>query len=245
MMSVNNNMRVLITGATSGIGRFLTGHFVNRGDEVFIHGRSQEKLDELERTFGASKVMPLLADFRRPDEIAGMFRKISETGGLNCLINNAFGKLEDKIVDASGDALREFFDVSIAGTADVVRSAVPLLQGSSPSHIMNIVADWGFPMHNIMTGPALYIAAKYGVHGLGVALQTEIASLGIKTSNICPGIVAADSPFVPGGSAPADWEGTSIHPCEIANAVDFILNSKSAHIRSIVLSPNNPDYNGL
>src|SRR5260370_26050995 len=119
----------------------------------------------------------------------------AKTKTIDVLVNNAFGKLEDELVKTDADALVEFFRVSLAGTADVIRQSIPLLTRSKAAHIINIVADWGFPMHNVMTGPSAYISAKYGVHGLGVALQTEITKLGIRTTNLCPGIVAAETEF--------------------------------------------------
>lgn len=117
---------------------------------------------------------------------------------------------------------------------------------SSASWPRNIVADWGTPMHNIMTGPAIYVAGKYGVYGLGAALQVELAGHRIRTTNLCPGIVAADVTAADSYESFAKKYGDkAIHPEALAAAIDFILDQRSAHVRSIVLSPRNPDYNGL
>jgi NAD(P)-dependent dehydrogenase (short-subunit alcohol dehydrogenase family) len=239
--------RMLLTGATSGIGRYLAEHFLRAGFTLYLHGRDRRKLERLAKKLGPGDFVLLEGDFGNPASIARMFAELTDkTKVLDVLINNAFGKLESELVQTDGDALAEFFRVSLAGTADVIRQAIPLLKRSKSPRIVNIVADWGFPMHNIMTGPSAYIAAKYGVHGLGVALQTELAKLGIRTTNLCPGIVAADTEFGITDKAFAEAKGQSaINPKELASAIEFVLGQTSTHVRSIVLSPRNPEYNGL
>ena len=143
-------------------------------------------------------------------------------------------------------SISAFFQISLAGTAQVIQRSLPLLQSAPSPHVINIVADWGFPMHNIMTGPSLYIAAKYGLHGLGAALQTELGKHNIRTTNLCPGIVAANTEYGTDDSSFEAANGNSaIHPGDLAKAIDFILDAKYSHIRSIVLSPTNPEYNGV
>jgi NAD(P)-dependent dehydrogenase (short-subunit alcohol dehydrogenase family) len=110
--------------------------------------------------------------------------------------------------------------VSVAGTAQVIRSVLDLLKKSTAPRIINIVADWGFPMHNIMTGPAPYIAAKYAVHGLGAALQTELGVFGIRTTNLCPGVVAADAGYdMPDEQFRNEHGASAIHPRILVDAV--------------------------
>jgi len=84
------------------------------------------------------------------------------------------------------------------------------------------------------------------MHGLGVALQREIAPLGIRTTNIFPGIVAADVPFEMSDAEFLQARGVSaIHPRTLVEAIRFVANAQHAHVRSIVLSPANPEYNGV
>lgn len=238
---------ILISGATSGIGRFLAAHFANQGHTVFMHGRDKAKLDNLRRELKHDRVYSLDAELDSAQDIDRMFTLLGrETTVLDAVINNAFGKLEDRLVDADPNAIQAFFQVSLAGTALIIKNSVPFLRASSSGRVINIVADWGFPMHNIMTGPSLYVAGKYGLHGLGAALQTELGGEGIRITNICPGIVAADVGFGdPYDNFETNHGDKAIHPEAIAASIDFVLSQRSAHIRSIVLSPRNPEYNGL
>lgn len=237
--------KMLITGATSGIGSYLAHYFSLQGYELFLHGRNPAKLAQLASSLKNKQVTCIEADLASLDDIEQMFKVIGKkTKSINVLVNNAFGKLESPLIEAKPAELAEFFQVSMVGTSEVIRRSIPLLRKAKQSNIINIVADWGIPMHNIMTGPSAYIAAKYGVHGLGVALQTEIAKFGIRTTNVCPGVMAADTTFSPHPNLDGH-EIESIHPQDLAQAVDFVLAQRTSHIRSIVLSPNNPKYNGL
>lgn len=237
--------KMLITGATSGLGTYLSHYFAAQGFELFLHGRDPEKLSALAASLNGVEAHCFQADLASVSAIQDMFSAIEEkTDSLNVLVNNAFGKLEDTLMDADPTAIPAFFQICLAGTAEVIQKSVPFLTKSQPSHIINIAADWGFPMHNIMTGPSLYIAAKYGIHGLGAALQTELAPFGIRTTNVCPGVIAADEPFQSNHVVMHEDAG-SIHPDEIARTIAFIIGQRSAHVRSIVLSPTDPNYNGL
>lgn len=237
--------RMLITGATSGLGSYLAHYFAAQGFELFLHGRDPEKMSALATSLDGVEAHYFEADLTSASAIQHMFSKIEQkTDSLNILVNNAFGKLEDPLVDADPTAIYDFFQTCLAGTAEVIRNSVPLLKKCQPSHVINIAADWGFPMHNIMTGPSLYIAAKYGIHGLGAALQTELAPFGIRTTNVCPGVIAAGESFQPNSVVNHNDVG-SIHPDEIARTIAFVFSQRSAHVRSIVLSPTDPNYNGL
>jgi len=241
------NRTIIITGATSGIGTYLSHYYGKKGYTLFLHGRDKRKLDKLRTELSNPNASYLRADFTSPRDLQNMFTAISKKAKkVDVLINNAFGKLEDPIDKADPAAIITFFQVSLAGTAEIIRRSLPLLKKSKEAHIINIVADWGFPMHNIMTGPSLYIAAKYGVHGLGAALQTEVSKMGIRTTNVCPGIVAADTRHDTTEKSFEKAHGAeAIHPMDIAHTIDYVLDQRYSHVRTIILSPVNPNYNGL
>lgn len=242
-------MEILITGATSGIGSTLADGLVRDGHKLHLHGRDGSKLKKLVnrlRGHGPS-VHTYIADLADPKAIGHMAEQVTlNTSVLDLVINNAFGKIEKPLHECELDELSSFIQVSVVGTTQVVRVLLDLLKKSSSPRIINIVADWGFPMHNIMTGPAPYISAKYAIHGLGAALQTELGAFGIRTTNICPGIVAADAGYDLDVKDFSEKYGVSaIHPRTLVDAIRFVVGANHAHIRSIVLSPPNPEYNGL
>src|ERR1051325_8658350 len=132
---------MLITGATSGIGTFLSHYYSHKGYTLFLHGRSDEKLTTLQSELNNPKATYLKADFTSMDEIAAMFEQVKvKTQALDVLVNNAFGKLECPLDEAEPAAISEFFQVSLAGTVEIIRQSIPLLKGSPSPHIINIVA---------------------------------------------------------------------------------------------------------
>ena len=238
---------VMITGATSGIGQYLARFNASLGRTVILHGRSEERLRRVAETCNSPNVHAIAADLGAPGEIRDMFESIRGlVNSVDLLVNNAFGKLESSLADSDDSDIEEFYRVALSGTALVTKHALPLLRQAEVSRVINIVADWGFPMHNIMTGPAIYVSGKYGVHGLGAALQMELGEYGIRTTNLCPGIVAADFEF---GGSDADFASRygreAMHPQSIADAIEFVVAQRHCHVRSLVLSPTKGDYDGL
>ena len=242
-------MEILITGATSGIGTALATGLLQDGHRLHLHGRDESRLKTLADTLRGqrSRVLTYVADLADSDAIGGMAREVERnTSVLDLVISNAFGKLEKPLSECQLDEISSFVQVSVAGTAQVIRALLEVLKKSSSPRIINVVADWGFPMHNIMTGPAPYISAKYAIHGLGAALQTELGAFGVRTTNICPGVVAADAAYDLDDDDFSEKYGVSaIHPRTLVDAVRFVLSARHSHVRSIVLSPSNPEYNGL
>lgn len=180
------------------------------------------------------------------DRIAEQF------GHLNLLINNAFGAGEKSLAEMDPGDIHDFFETSVTGTALLTKSMLSLLacgakaSGGTKSQIINVVADWGFPMHNVMTGTPTYVAAKYAVHGFGVALHRETAEVGVNVTNLYPGIVASSVDL----DAPIDEIRTEFgdHAIPMQDLVDLVLavtSLRSSVVRHLVLSPDNPQYNGL
>lgn len=243
-------MEILITGATSGIGRALASGLASDGHTLHLHGRDPERLSNHLKTLssnGCGHTMHV-ADLAQSAAIRKMCVAVDQAcpAGLDLIINNAFGKLEKPLPDLDPSEIGPFLQASVAAPAQIVHFCLPALHRAQAPRIVNIVADWGFPMHNIMTGPSMYVAAKYGVHGLGAALQRELAPLGIRTTNICPGVVAAEADYnLSAMDFDTKYGVTAIHPRTLVDAVRFITSAAHAHVRSIVLSPNNSEYNGL
>ncbi len=237
---------ILITGSTSGLGTFLANHFASNGHKLLLHAKDSNKSTALLKQLGSYKAEVYLADFLKPTDIIRMYESIAKNHNkIDVLINNAFGKLEVPIYESTTKETHDFFQISLAGTVEIIRGCIPFLKKAMQSNIINIVADWGNPMHNIMTGPSQYISAKYGVHGLGVALQTELIEFGIKTTNIFPGVIASDMGYDQEVKEYVDkYNDKAIYPGDIAKTIDFVINQEYCHVRNITLTPNDPKYNG-
>lgn len=186
--------KILITGATSPLGQHFAKHYAKSDNILFLHSRDKENLSKLINDLPNNcKVYSLICDFTKKSDFDNVFNELSTyTEYIDILINNAFGQVEEEIENVSFDESNEFYNVSLNGTYQFTKRTMPFLKKGKIRKIINIVADWGIPMHNIMTGPSIYISGKYGVYGLGVALQTELSKINIHVTNLCPGAIAAD-----------------------------------------------------
>lgn len=245
-------MKILILGSTSPIGSYLCYHLLNTGSdrEIILHGRDSSKLEKLKnnllKVVSSTVVDTVCFDYADPNKVNEKCKLLNDLSKpIDVVINCSFGEYEDPISDASPSDIYEFYNASLSGPALVFSVIEKSLSKSSNPLIINIVADWGIPMHNIMAGSALYVSGKYGAHGLGVGLQTEFAKIGVRTTNIFPGIVeVGDSSFENiNPKIPVTDEG--IHPKDIVNSIEYIFLATTSHIKTLVLSPRNPEYNGL
>ena len=182
------SMRVLITGAASGMGRATARLFADEGSRVAvtdIHLEGAEAVaSEIRDAGGVARAWKL--DVAEAADIAGVIEAIeSEFGGLDCLINNAGISLPTAIDAAQYEANWErTFEVLLKGQMRLIRKALPLLRKSATPRIVNIASTEGL---GATGGNSPYSSAKHGVIGLTRALAVELGKEGITVNCICPG----------------------------------------------------------
>jgi short-subunit dehydrogenase len=181
-------LRILITGASQGIGRALALEAARRGARVLAAARSEELLAELAREARASgfPLETVCADVTVP----GDRRKMADEalrlyGGLDVLINNAGIGATGHFADASPDRLRAIMEVNFFGLTETTRVCLPLLrQGTTPAllNISSIAGRRGIPARGD------YSASKFAVQGFSEALRAEVAKDGIDVLLVNPGL---------------------------------------------------------
>lgn len=186
--------RMLITGASQGIGRALALEAARQGARVLAAARNAELLKTLQTDAEAinQKVEVVTADVTSPQDRAAMLQAMRERfGGLDILVNNAGIGATGLFENANEDRLRSIFEVNFFGLAELTRSAIPLLkQGQKPVvvNISSIVGKRGVP------GRSEYSASKFAVQGLSEALRAEFAKDGIDLIVINPGLTQTNFP---------------------------------------------------
>jgi NAD(P)-dependent dehydrogenase (short-subunit alcohol dehydrogenase family) len=179
---------VLITGATSGIGRHAAHHLAARGHRVFAAGRNPIALAELART-GGSTLTPISLDVTDAASIEATRAAIeaaTDGHGVDVLVNNAgyggFAPLEQ----VSDEELRQQYDTNVFGLMAVTRAFLPAMRRRGEGRIVNISSIGG-----LVTGPLFgaYNSSKYAVEALSDALRLELGPFGIRVSLIEPGPV--------------------------------------------------------
>src|SRR5262245_48230335 len=186
--------RILITGASSGIGRCLAEQAVRRGARVVLAARSAGKLEEIAHSLagrgGETLVLPAditsESDRRRLIDTA-----VERFGGLDLLINNAGVGSFGHFADSSEDVLRQIMEVNFFAPAELIRLAIPILsQGQQPA-IVNIASMCG---RRGLPAWTEYSASKFALCGLTEALRGEMIRFDIDVLLVLPGLTRSDLP---------------------------------------------------
>ena len=180
---------VLVTGATSGIGRATALHLARLGHRVIATGRKREELAKLEAEAGTSALETLSLDVTSEASIAAAVVEVDvRTGGrgLDVLVNNAgFGVLGP--TSEIGDAeTRRQYETNVFGLMNVTRAFLPRMRARGAGRIINISSVGGR-----ITLPyfGVYNSTKYAVESLSDALRYELRPLGIDVVLIEPGVI--------------------------------------------------------
>ncbi len=180
--------RILITGASQGIGKALAEAAATRGARVLAAARSADLLRELAeqiRTAGGA-VETVTADVTSAEDRQRMVDAARRAfGGLDVLVNNAGIGATGHFVEVSPERLRRIMEVNFFGLAETTRAFLPLLrEGTRPAvvNISSIAGKRGIPARSE------YSASKFAVQGFSEALRPELAKDGIDVLVICPGL---------------------------------------------------------
>jgi NADP-dependent 3-hydroxy acid dehydrogenase YdfG len=178
---------VLITGASSGIGRATANLFHERGWNVIATMRKPGAETELTQLDG---VLVAELDVTDPDSIAtAVAAGLDRFGRIDALVNNAgygaFGPLEA----TSHDKIVRQFDTNVIGLLDTTKAVLPHLRAQGHGTIVNISSIGGritFPLGS------LYHGTKWAVEGISEALHFELEAIGVKVKIVEPGGVKTD-----------------------------------------------------
>lgn len=181
-------LRILITGASQGIGRALAEAAAARKARVLAAARSQSLLLELANTVRAAGgvIETVEADVTDSEGRQRMVQAAQQHfGGLDVLINNAGIGATGHFADSGPDRLRKIMEVNFFGLTETTRVCLPLLkQGKTPAvvNISSIAGKRGIPARSE------YSASKFAVQGFSEALRAELDKDGIDVLLVCPGL---------------------------------------------------------
>ena len=184
--------RLLITGASGGIGRCLAEGAARQGARLVLAARSADKLEELARQLSAGGADVLAvpgdvtvdADRRRLLESA-----VERLGGLDVLINNAGVASFGHFASSTEEVLRQVMEVNFFAPAELMRLATPILARGQQPAIVNVASMCG--RRGIPAWPE-YSASKFALCGLSDALRGELARFDVDVLLVVPGLTASD-----------------------------------------------------
>jgi short-subunit dehydrogenase len=181
------DMRVLVTGATGGIGSAITEALLARGASVLSTGRDATALDDLSRRFArfGARATFVAGDLLRPDDRERLCAAALAAGGagINVLINNA-GVGQFGLFDSTDDAdIERLLATNVAAPLKLTRALLPQLRRQSTSAVVNIgsvLGTIGYP------GQATYSATKFALRGFSEALRRELADSTVRVVYVAP-----------------------------------------------------------
>jgi NAD(P)-dependent dehydrogenase (short-subunit alcohol dehydrogenase family) len=177
---------ILITGASTGLGRATALLFAGKGWKVIATMRTPDKEAELAKTPGIT-LLPL--DVTKPDQIKAAAEQALAMGPIDVLFNNAGYGLAGAFEGASDAQLVDEIDTNLLGVMRVTQAFLPAMREQKRGTIITTTSIGGlvaFPFNSV------YHATKWGLEGWSESLAFELEPFGIRVRTVAPGGIATD-----------------------------------------------------
>ena len=180
--------KIVVTGATRGLGRALVDGFVRGGNQVFGCGRSNDGVQSLQESFPDHIFEKVdVTDFNQVSTWADSL--VSQFGAPDLLINNAaLINSNAPLWELEVDEVKSLFDVNIQGVFHCIKAFVPAMVENETGIIVNLSSGWG---RSTSPEVAPYCASKWAMEGLSKAMAQELPH-GMACIPLNPGVINTD-----------------------------------------------------
>lgn len=188
-MSKTNSRRIVLTGATRGLGRAMVDRFVELGHTVLGCGRSASEIAGLRKKHARPHDFSIV-DVSRDEQVEEWARRLlAEHGPPDLLVNNAAViNRNAPLWEVPPDEFQKVVDVNIVGTVNCIRQFAPAMIARKHGVIVNFSSGWG---RSTAAEVAPYCATKWAIEGLTQALAQELPE-GMAAVPLNPGIINTD-----------------------------------------------------
>ena len=185
MMNLENK-KIIITGATGGIGNSIVKKLSESGAKILATGTRLEKLEELKSKFKNTDILKF--DISKGEEIEEFIENATKQlgGGLDCLINNAGITQDNLAIRMNIDEWKKVIDINLTSTFLLSKFAVKKMLKNKYGRIVNVTSIVG---HTGNLGQANYAASKAGIIGMSKSLAIEYAKKNITINCVSPGFI--------------------------------------------------------
>jgi NAD(P)-dependent dehydrogenase (short-subunit alcohol dehydrogenase family) len=233
-----SDKRVLVTGASSGLGAHMAAMLASRGAVVVAAARRIEALDKL--AAGADgKIIPLAMDVSDLASVThGVDAAVTAMGGLDGLVNNAGVAWGGRAIEMPDADWQRVIDTNLTGVFRVAQAAARIMAGQGGGAIVNIASVLGFATG---TGVAAYAASKAAVVHLTRSLALEWARHDIRVNAIAPGYFPTEMTDAILASPEGDKLRKDIpmrrfgRYQDLDGPLDLLLSGKGAYITGVTL----------
>lgn len=185
---------VMITGASSGIGKAAAKELASKGAKLVLAARREDRLQKLQEEVeqAGGKAIYKVTDVssqQQMEELAAY--ALQEFGKIDVLVNNAGIMPQSFLHKLKIDEWNRMIDVNIKGLLYGIAAVLPSMREQKSGHVINLSSIAG---HNVYAGGTVYCATKHAVRAITEGLRQEEAMSGtnIRTTNISPGAVSSE-----------------------------------------------------
>lgn len=233
-----DDVRILVTGGSSGIGLAIARAFLAEGARVAIVGRDLAKLQAADSSLASSKLITCAADVSDWHSVQRMVNEVNVAmAGVDVLVNNAGTNIKSRSFrELTPESWRQLVGVNLDSAFFCIHALLPQMLERKSGFICNINSIAGrraWPVSG-----AGYASAKFGMSALGTCLGAEERDSGIRVTNIYPGEV--DTPLMRQRPMPPTPEQLAklLQPEDVAAAVLFAAGlPPRAHVSELVIKP--------
>ena len=237
------NKKVIITGATGGIGNSLVKKFVHAGANVLATGTKEEKLNNLKKEF--SDILIETFNLSEHSKIDSFIETANDKlGGLDILINNAGINSDSLTIRLSEENWKKVLDINLTSTFLMCKFAIKKMIKNKSGKIVNITSIVG---HTGNFGQTNYSASKAGIVAFSKSLALEHAKKNININCVSPGFIKTEmTDKIPEeykkilvGKIPAGDLGSGD---DVSNCVAFLASDMANYINGETIHVNGGMY---
>tara|TARA_Y100000996_G_C22389319_1_gene588485 strand:+ start:115 stop:846 length:732 start_codon:yes stop_codon:yes gene_type:complete len=182
------NKKILITGATGGIGNCLVKKFYDLGSNIIATGTNEQKLEKIKKDFSGVHTEKFKLD--QHNKIEEFIDKIDKKlEGLDILVNNAGINLDNLSIRLTEENWKKVLDVNLTSTFMMCKYAIKKMLKKKYGKIINITSIVG---HTGNLGQSNYAASKAGIVAFSKSLAIEYARKNININCVSPGFIKTD-----------------------------------------------------
>lgn len=247
-MNYLENKVIIITGASSGIGKASAKMLAAEGAKVIAVARNQERLNGLvnEVTKHGGEITGFVADVTNLDDSKKLAQFAKNTyGSVDILINNAGLMLFSYWSDLAIDDWNKMIDTNIKGYLNAIAGVLPIMLEQKSGQILNMDSVAG---HQVDPAAGIYCATKFFVQAMTESMRKDLGvNHGIRVNTVSPGVINtgwADKVTDPEGrKAAQELNKIAIDPDDVARAVVYALNQpENVTVNDLIISPTRQNW---
>jgi 3-oxoacyl-[acyl-carrier protein] reductase len=235
------NKKVLLTGATGGIGRAVLEVLITAGAHIVISGTDSKELEDIVKQYGKDKIFSVICNLSDAAQVDQLYQQAEQLANqIDILICNAGITRDTLSIRMSDEMWNDVININLTSVFKLNREAMKKMIRQKSGRIINISSVVGYTGN---AGQANYTAAKSGLLGMSKTFALESATRGVTVNCIAPGFI--DTPMTKNLSTQAKEAILSRIPMnrmgtakEVANAALFLASDESAYITGSTIHVN-------